>query len=202
MESLGITANGERNGALLAYIAGNIPELHLRKLLKIVYLIDERFMALRAFPLTWFAYKAWMKGPVAPEVYEVKNGAFGRYVRCTKENGSNIVRPLLASLYELRRQMDMFSPYEMQVIDSVIARHRDSTPEELTDLTHREGSLWSQVVEENAVKFENGRSEADIPLARLNGTDALRQERYDEALWNMQFQAALNKHKAQHVQAT
>ena len=66
--SLGITANREKNGALLAYIASNIPGINLRKLLKVVYLIDEQFMKLRGFPLTWFDYYAWAKGPVAPEV--------------------------------------------------------------------------------------------------------------------------------------
>ena len=31
--SLGIAANKEKNGALLAYIAKNVPNIHLRKLL-------------------------------------------------------------------------------------------------------------------------------------------------------------------------
>ena len=74
--SYGISVNKERNGALLAYIAKNVPYINLRKLLKIIYLIDEKFMELRGFPLTWFDYYAWAKGPVAPEVYDIKNGAF------------------------------------------------------------------------------------------------------------------------------
>ena len=90
--SLGVAANREKNGALLAYIAKNIPNIHLRKLLKIIYLIDEEFMKLRAFPLTWFDYYVWAKGPVAPEVYDVKNGAFSEYVTCHKDNcGCNII---------------------------------------------------------------------------------------------------------------
>ena len=89
--SLGVTVNRKKNGALLAYVAKNIPSINLRKLLKIVYLIDEKFMELRGFPLTWFDYYAWVKGPVAPEVYDIKNGAFSEYVTCHKnEEGKNI----------------------------------------------------------------------------------------------------------------
>ena len=200
--SLGITANKERNGALLAYIAGNIQGIHLRKLLKIVYLIDEHFTLRRCFPLTWFNYQAWEKGPVAPEVYEVKNGAFGEYVSCRREEegGSNIVRPVVSSPYELRKRMEDFSAYELQVIDSVLAEYGECTPEELTELTHREGSLWSQVKEENALRFENGRSEVELPLTRLLGNDEEAEDRYAEALGNMEFQAALNKHREENVQ--
>ena len=55
--SLGISVNKDKNGALLAYIAEKNPNIHLRKLLKMVYLIDEKFMELRGFPLTWFNYQ-------------------------------------------------------------------------------------------------------------------------------------------------
>ena len=78
--SLGTTTNYHKNGVLLAYISNKIPNIHLRKLLKIIYLIDEYFMAMRGFPLTWFDYYAWAKGPVAPEVYAVKNNAFHEFV--------------------------------------------------------------------------------------------------------------------------
>jgi len=44
--------------------------IHLRKLLKVIYLI----------------YYAWKKGLVAKSVYDVKNGAFADYVKCIKES--------------------------------------------------------------------------------------------------------------------
>ena len=74
--SLGLTVNKHKNGVLIAYIAQSILDINLRKLLKLIYLIDEKFMEQRGFPLTWFDYYAWERGPVAPEVYEIKNGAF------------------------------------------------------------------------------------------------------------------------------
>lgn len=194
--SLGITANKEKNGALLAYIAKNIPNIHLRKLLKIVYLIDKKFMELRGFPLTWFDYYAWAKGPVAPEVYDVKTGAFAEYVTCHKdENNSNIVEALLPSKYQVLKQMEIYSPFEMGVIDDIIFKYEDKTADELSELTHEEGSLWSMIVKQQNVDFVNGKSTVEIPLQLLNGDDIDKNEIYEEAKWNMGFQAALNQHK-------
>jgi uncharacterized phage-associated protein len=78
------TVNRDKNGTLLAYICLNVPGINLRKLLKLVYLIDERFVITRCFPLTWFSYYAWEKGPVASEVYDIKNGGFSDFVCCKK----------------------------------------------------------------------------------------------------------------------
>lgn len=194
--SLGITANKDKNGALLAYIAKNIPSIHLRKLLKIVYLIDEKFMKLRGFPLTWFDYYAWEKGPVAPEVYDIKNGAFSKFVVCHKnESGSNIVESVLPSKFQVLEQMEVYSSYEMGIIDDIMLRYESMTADELSDLTHEDGSLWSLIVKENDVDFIDGKSEVLIPLNRLNAGDSEKEEVYMDAKWNMDFQAALNQYK-------
>lgn len=186
--SLGVTANKKRNGALLAYIAKNIPGINLRKLLKIVYLIDEKFMELRGFPLTWFDYYAWAKGPVAPEVYDVKNGAFSEYVTCHKnEEGKNIVDSVLSHKYHVLKQMDIYSPYEMGVIDDIMYKYENCTADELSELTHVETSLWSQIVKEQNVQFVDGKSDVLIPLQRMNEGDTDKEDTYEEALEYMQF---------------
>ena len=186
--SLGLTANRKRNGALLAYVAKNIPGINLRKLLKIVFLIDEKFMELRGFPLTWFDYYAWAKGPVAPEVYDVKNGAFSEYVTCHKnECGKNIIDSVLPHKYHVLKQMDIYSPYEMRVIDSIMYKYEDCTADELSELTHAETSLWSQIVKEHDIQFVDGKSDVKIPLQRMNEGDMDKEETYEEALEYMQF---------------
>lgn len=193
--SLGITANRKKNGTLLAYIANKVPNINLRKLLKITYLIDEKFMKLRGFPLTWFDYYVWAKGPVAPEVYDIKNGAFSEYVTCHKNtDNKNIVEPVLSSKYLVLKQMDMFSPYEMKYINDTIFKYSDKTADELTALTHREDSLWAMVINGNSINFINGKSEVLIPLTLLNKDSKEKNEVYEDAKWNMQFQAALNSY--------
>ena len=186
--SLGGSVNIEKNGALLAYIAEKNPDIHLRKLLKMVYLIDEIFMEKRGFPLTWFNYLAWEKGPVAPEVYAVKDGAFASFVHCKRNHdGRNIVTPVLQHDYLINKQMEAFSQYEIEIIDSVINTYRDKSADELSDITHQKNSLWSRVVEEQQVKFVDGKSDVEVPLVRLNEGDEEKTAIYEEALDYMQF---------------
>lgn len=138
--SFGNTVNNrEKNGALLAYIAERNPNIHLRKLLKMVYLIDEKFMEKRGFPLTWFDYHAWEKGSVAPEVYAVKEGAFSSFVHCQKnQDGQNIVTPALKYDCLINKQMEAYSLYEKEIVDSVIDTYGAKSADELSEITIKE----------------------------------------------------------------
>ena len=186
--SLGFTINKEKNGTLLAYITNSIPNINLRKLLKLVYLIDEKFMESRGFPLTWFDYYAWEKGPVAPEIYEIKNGAFSDYVKCFKnEDNKNIVKASSQNIHQNFKQMDVFSQYEMEIIDDIISEYKDTTADELSEITHEDNSLWSIIIKEKNVTFVDGKSEVQIPLTRLNEGNFEKEETYNEALEYMQF---------------
>ena len=186
--SFGCTVNKDKNGALLAYIAEKNPDIHLRKLLKMVYLIDEKFMEMRGFPLTWFNYLAWEKGPVAPEVYAVKTGAFSSFVLCQKnELGKNIVTPVQKHDYLIGKQMEVYSQYEKEIIDSVIDAYSGKTADELSDITHQEDSLWSKIVKEQQVTFIDGKSDVEVPLMRLNEGNKEKEAVYEEALDYMQF---------------
>ena len=186
--SFGNTVNKEKNGALLAYIAERNPNIHLRKLLKIVYLIDEKFMESRGFPLTWFNYQVWEKGPVAPEVYAVKDGAFANFVCCKKNNaGQNVVIPILKHDYLIDKQMEAYSQYEKEVVDAVIDAYGGKSADELSDITHQEDSLWSKIVKEQKVVFVDGKSDVEMPLSRLNDGNEEKSATYEEALDYMQF---------------
>lgn len=187
--SFGNTVNREKNGALLAYIADRNPGIHLRQLLKIVYLIDEKFMEKRGFPLTWFNnYLAWAKGPVAPEVYDVKKENFSDYVNCEKnDEGSNIVAPVMKHGYLIEKQMEAFSVFEKEVIDTVIEACVGKSADELSDITHSKDSLWSRIVEKQNVEFVDGKSDVEIPLVLLNEHDEEKVAVYQDALDYMQF---------------
>ena len=108
--SFGYTVNKEKNGVLLAYLTERIPNVTLRKLLKLVYLTDEKFTIERGFPLTWFNYFAWKKGPVAPEVYDVKNGSFADFVQCHRNSNDKYeVSPVSGALTEDR--LNLYSTF-------------------------------------------------------------------------------------------
>lgn len=200
--SLGTTLNLRKNGLLLAYIANRIPNIHLRKLLKVIYLIDEEFVKFRGFPLTWFDYYAWAKGPVAPEVYNVKDGAFNEFVEAHKNNdGKWVVNAIAKHEYLIFKEMQDFSEAEISLIDRLINQYADKTADELSNLTHEPTSLWSRVVDEKHISFENCKtSDALINLALLNEDNEDLFEIYDDARWNMEFQASLNlKRSARNV---
>lgn len=185
--SFGYTVNKEKNGVLLAYLAERIPNVTLRKLLKLVYLTDEKFTIERGFPLTWFNYFAWKKGPVAPEVYDVKNGSFADFVQCHRNSNDKYeVSPVGDALTEDR--LNLYSRYEMNMIDEIISKYGSMSADELTDITHLENTLWSKVVNENKLTFsDSGRSDCEIHLNRLIEGDEEKEEVFEDALEYMQF---------------
>lgn len=185
--SFGYTVNKEKNGVLLAYLAERIPNITLRKLLKLVYLTDEKFTIERGFPLTWFNYFAWKKGPVAPEVYDVKNGSFADFVQCHRNSNDKYeVSPVGGALTEDR--LNLYSRYEMNMIDEIISKYGSMSADELTDITHLENTLWSKVVNENKLTFsDSGRSDCEIHLNRLIEGDEEKEEVFEDALEYMQF---------------
>lgn len=185
--SFGYTVNKEKNGVLLAYLAERIPNVTLRKLLKLVYLTDEKFTIERGFPLTWFNYFAWKKGPVAPEVYDVKNGSFADFVQCHRNSNDKYkISPVSGALTEDR--LNLYSRYEMNMIDEIISKYGSMSADELTDITHLENTLWSKVVNENKLTFsDSGRSDCEIHLNRLIEGDEEKEEVFEDALEYMQF---------------
>ncbi len=187
-----LQATENKVGALLAYICSQIPHIHLRKLLKVIYLIDEKSVQMRAIPLTWLDYYAWKKGPVAPSVYDVKKSAFADYVTCQQEHDNKwYVSANKTNLYAIDKDLQVFSAYEMDIINSVIAYCKNKSADELTDETHSKDSLWSKTIVQHHVTFDKeGRSQYPICLNDLN--DAEGKEVYAEALDSIMMQASLN----------
>lgn len=190
--SLGITSNKEKVGALLAYLCVRIPDMQLRKLLKILYLIDEESVRLRAIPVTWLEYHAWEKGPVAHEVYDVKNGAFADYIHCEKkEDGKWHVNALVQHAFQLEKEMQKTSLWEKELVERIIEKCKDKSADELTDETHTQDSLWSQTVAENGIDFSKGsKTNFVVDLNRINDEDGA--AIYSDAKDCLQMQAFLN----------
>lgn len=192
--SIASGVNQSKNGKLLAYIASRLPNIHLRKLLKVIYLIDEEFTRHRGFPLTWFDYYAWAKGPVAPDVYGVKNGAFSKYVKAEKNRqGKWIVNSVEPHEFLIYNEMTEFSEAEIELVDKILSECADKSADILTEITHASDSLWSKAVRDHHLTFEDAMtSDAPIDLSALVSDDPVLSEVFDEAKWNMQFQAMLN----------
>lgn len=191
--SLGISSNKEKVGALLAYLCVRIPDMQLRKLLKILYLIDEESVRLRAIPVTWLEYQAWEKGPVAYEVYNAKNGAFADYITCEKkEDNKWHVNAVAKHPYLMEKDLQKASQWEIELVDRIVERCKDMTADELTDETHTPDSLWSKVVAQNNIDFSNNpRTGYVVDLNSINESEDLKAV-YEDAEDCMRMQAFLN----------
>lgn len=193
--SLGISVNRMKNGALLAYIANKVPDINMRKMLKIIYLIDERFMKLRGFPFTWLKYYVWEKGPVAPEIYYLKNNNnyFSEFVKTTRSDDGKII---FQSVFPISNAPNGYfgeiSEYDMSVINEVLEKYGDKSADWLTEQTHLPDSLWTKTKEKNHVEFIDGKSDCMMDLSDLIKNEEDLYEVYEDAKWNMRFQAQLN----------
>ena len=193
--SLGIQANRTKNGALLAYIANKVSGITMRKMLKIVYLIDERFMKLRGFPFTWLDYYVWEKGPVAPEIYAVKQdgNCFSDFVKTTRsEDNKIIIQPLIPVDDNPAGPFGEISEYDLSIINEELAKYGDKSADWLTDQTHLPDALWTKTKAEHHVVFQDGKSDCRIDLMDLIKEDEGLCEVYEDARWNIDFQAQLN----------
>ncbi len=193
--SIGIKANRKKNGALLAYIANKVPAINMRKMLKIVYLIDERFVLMRGFPLTWLDYYVWEKGPVAPEIYSIKDtdNLFSDFVKATKsEEGKLIIHPLIPINNDPNGPFGELSEFDLSIIDEELSKYGDKSADWLTDQTHLPDALWTKTKLENHVLFQDGKSDCRVDLKDLIKDDEDLCEVYEDAKWSMGFQAQLN----------
>ncbi len=185
--SLGIRANRIKNGALLAYIATKVPGINMRKLLKIIYLIDERFVLLRGFPFTWLDYYVWGKGPVAPEVYSIKENEnyFSDFVKAIEsEDGKLLIFPLITVNNDPDSPFGELSEYELSVIDEELLKYGDKTADWLTDQTHLPDGLWTKTKLEHHVHFQDGKSDCRIDLKDLIKANEELCELYEDAEWH------------------
>ncbi len=193
--SIGIKANRKKTGALLAYIANKVPGINMRKMLKIVYLIDERFVLTRGFPLTWLDYYVWEKGPVAPEIYSIKerNNYFSDFVKATKsEEGKLLIHSLIPINNDPNGPFGELSEYDLSIIDEELSKYGDKSADWLTDQTHLPDALWTKTKWENHVQFQDGKSDCRVDLKELIKEDEDLCEVYEDAKWNMGFQVQLN----------
>src|ERR1035437_448764 len=162
---LGMTVNKDLIGNLIIYIVDyckNIAmPLYQTKLLKLLYLIDEESVRQNGTPITWLEYEVWQKGPVPSDIYLSKFPNLNKvdeYVSFEERSKKYLV------VKKKEFNNGNFSEVDLDIIDKVLYVYGKKTSDELIEITHKPGSLWSQVVEEKNIKFshENHTSDESI----------------------------------------
>ena len=189
VESIAIMAGKAKIGNLLAYLSARIPDIPMRKMLKLIYLIDEESVHKRCLPITWLTYKAWAKGPVAEDVFDAKEThVFDSFVKIVVSHDKK-----LRFIPVVQADLTEFSKVEQGIVDDIISRFGGKSSDELTDMTHEPDSLWSMVVRENGIVFDEEHKKSDIVVKLEDLLDIEGLATYNDAKESMEFQAALNR---------
>lgn len=194
----------EKTGNLLLLISHQIPHLYLTKLLKLVYLVDEKAVKTLGFPITWLTYKAWQYGPVATAIYDdlsFNSGTlFGQYIQGIEERlelpdykGKGIKIVPNAPLNK-----DVFSRKELDIIDEVLTKYGDLDGKKLVHLLHAEHTLWDKIYKEKNLKerfeyTEYNTSPFEIDFTQLIEGDEEKLSIYRSMEEFMDFSAAFSE---------
>jgi len=181
--------NLKKVGNLIIYLVDQVlkkhrQSVHVTKLLKMLYIIDETSVKETGVPVTGLDYKVWKMCPVAYAVYTD-----------FAHNNSEKLAPFAeAKLGEGERKKiestsrfddSEFSDYEMNLIDGVVDKYGAFDGNALIELLHEEGSLWKKIVDEKdlAQKFKTeATSPYRIDLRALIANDPQKLERYHTAM--------------------
>ena len=176
-----MTANKDLIGNLIIYIVDfcknmSMP-LYQTKLLKLLYLIDEESVRQIGSPITWLEYDIWQKGPVPAAIYFSKfphTNKLEEYV--SFEERSNKYLVVKKKTFEDTN----FSEIDLEIINDVLLKYGKKTSDELIEITHKDGSLWSKVVEEKKIRFtlNNHTSNESIDFLQLIANDQIKQFNY------------------------
>lgn len=190
MVSLGVQVNKELVGNIIILLAEKCAPLYHTKLIKMLYLIDEKAIKDSGVPITWLDYKVWQYGPVDPAIFHIKDN-FGEYVSAiinSEYNGvyTTIIKPL--------RKFDdgELSDYDLDIINEVIEECKDKKACELVHITHKPGSPWDISKKRNELDFSIANiSDAKVDMGVLIESSPEKQARYKEAYDHMAFMSVL-----------
>nr|DAZ04462.1 MAG TPA: Protein of unknown function (DUF4065) [Caudoviricetes sp.] len=186
---LGIAVNKDKIGNLLVLLATRLQPLYQTKMIKMVYLIDELKVKDNGVPLTWLDYKVWQFGPVAPELYYLRdnNTVFNQYIEAQKDQNGTLILP------KKEFSKAKFSARDMRIIEEAIRLYGGMNAEGLVELTHGKSSLWSVTKNENNLDFSSAianTSDVSMDLSRLiDDEDKL--DNYNGAKDTMLFKSEL-----------
>ena len=179
--------NNSKIGNLLAYISSKIEDINLRKLIKLVFLIDEESVRSRGISVTWLTYYAWEKGPVAPCIYEIKDrgGIFSKYISVHRNREEKVI---ITPFVDKNESSIQFSKKELRLIDSIIDKYGQLSADDLSEITHKPGGLWDIAKKNYNPNFKSSNGRSDI---KLNLKDLIEGDEEKISVYNDAYEIAI-----------
>jgi len=202
-----INCNQEKVVNTIVYLLQNLGgTIYLTKLIKLLYILDECSVKETGVPFTWLEYKAWRKGPVPVELYDLLRNKIGTkavldlfsefLIIDKKENPIQTDKDayLISSKHSFND--DEFCEYEINLMDRIIQRYGSKNSNELIEILHSIDSLWYKTVEKHQLDFQfnlmQNRSDFTISFTELIKEDLYLQQAYQSAYQSIKFENELN----------
>ena len=182
-------------GNTIVYLAQNIPNLSKTKLLKLLYLLDEVSIKEFSVPFLNLEYYVWQAGPVATEIFgeisqDFETSILDQFLRLRFQE----INQRFAVFIEPKKDFDdsEFSDNDMMILEKFCQRFKDTTAEQLVEITHRKNTLWYQIALKNNLlhDFETKRkttSNYKIDLSELLNDMPEKKAFYQEQLSFIDF---------------
>jgi uncharacterized phage-associated protein len=176
-------------GNTLVYLANNVGELNKTKILKLLYLIEEKSIKKFGYPFFGFDFQLWKFGPVLKDIYidlsEEAPQILAAYI--TRADYDNKLFIPITEFID-----DEFSDNDMYLLNTIVDFAKHKTASDLVDVTHTENSLWKLSALKNGIyeqleAKELNSTEFLIDFSLLFDNNTFQKERYESAVDNLQF---------------
>lgn len=153
----------QKLGNTVVYIAHYTSNLSKTKLLKLLYLMEERMALKFHVPFIGIPFEVWQAGPVAKDVFiDLSDGPFllKSFVKTDFRDGGTFIEAV-ADFDDSE-----FSECEIEMMDEVLAKYGNMTASELVSETHKEGTLWYRTAARAGLLEALTSMNATIPTSR------------------------------------
>ena len=176
-------------GNTLVYLANNVGELSKTKILKLLYLIEEKSIKKFGYPFFGFNFQLWKFGQVLKDVY----------IDLSEDSPQILKDYITKADYDINLFIpiaefndDEFSDDDIYLLDSIAKFAKHKTAKDLVDLTHNDNSLWKLSALKNGVyeqleAKEINSTEYLIDFSLLFESNSFQKERYESAVDNLDF---------------
>ena len=129
----------QKLGNTIVYIAHHTANLSKTKLLKLLYLMEERMALKYHVPFIGIPFEVWQAGPVAKDVFiDLSDVPFllKSFVKTDFRDGGTFIEAI-ADFDDSE-----FSECEIEMMDEILVKYGNMKASELVSETHKEGTLW------------------------------------------------------------
>lgn len=160
----------QKLGNTIVYIACHTSNLSKTKLLKLLYLMEERMALKYHVPFIGIPFEVWQAGPVAKDVFvDLSDGPYllKSFVETDFKDGGTFIKAI-ADFDDSE-----FSEYEIEMMDEVLAKYGNMTASDLVLETHKEGSLWYQTAARTGLLEAFKKRECNNSDQQIDFTEAM-----------------------------